>query len=112
MNNCNLSITPTVKFMNTIVPEVPSDKHLGFTIGNTSKDDIITNVVSDFLTKVNMVKRHFKLLPPDIMYRLFKQYCMPLYGCHLFDLSDNTINKFYVNWRKSVRYLLGPKNTL
>ena len=59
-----------------------------------------------------MVKSHFSLVPPETMYKLFKQFCMPLYGSTLWDLSDKSIDLFYVSWRKSVRYLLGlPRTT-
>jgi len=59
-----------------------------------------------------MVKSHFKYLPHDIMYMLFKTYCMPLYGCPLWDYSTKTIDKFYVSWRKSIRYILDiPRTT-
>ncbi len=59
-----------------------------------------------------MVKTHFKYLPSDIMYKLFKTYCMPLYGCPLWDFSNRIICKFYVSWRKAVRYILGlPRTT-
>ena len=46
------------------------------------------------------------------MYKLFKIYCMPLYGCTLWDFSSKVINKFYVAWRKAIRYILGlPRTT-
>ena len=53
-----------------------------------------------------MVRLNFKLIPPDACYRLFKTYCMPLYGTQLFDLSDPSMSKLYTEWRKSIRYLL------
>ena len=112
VNNCKMSVTPVVKFMDTVVPAVPNDKHLGFPIGDIKKVDVINRATADFVGRVNAVKSHFKYLPPDIMYRLFKQYCMPLYGCPLWDLSHKSIERFYVSWRKSIRFVLGlPRNT-
>jgi len=59
-----------------------------------------------------MVKTHFKCIPTDTMYFLFKTYCMPLYGSQLWDLSSPATNKFYVAWRKSIRYLFDlPRRT-
>ena len=52
-----------------------------------------------------MVKSHFKHLPVDTIYSLFKSYCMPLYGSLLWDLGSTAMNIFYVAWRKSTRHL-------
>ena len=89
-----------------------SDYHLGVPIGNITNEQIIRQSVNKFMTRVNMVKSHFSLVPPDTMYMLFKQYCMPLYGSTLWDLSDKSMELFYVSWRKSVRFLMGlPRTT-
>ena len=70
----------------------------------------MSHVTNDLLSKVNMIKTHFKWLPHDLMYELFKTYCMPLYGSYFCDLSSPSINKLYVAWRKSVRCLLKLPN--
>ena len=44
-----------------------------------SQDDIISHIINDFPVRVNMVKTHFICLSVDIMYFLFKTYCMPLW---------------------------------
>ena len=37
---------------------------------------------------------------------------MPLYGCTIWDLSKKCVNRFYVTWRNSMRFLLNlPYNT-
>ena len=46
---------------------VDNDKHLGYSVGNVKNDYIITQATNDFMARVNMVKSHFKLVPPDIM---------------------------------------------
>ena len=48
---------------------------------------------------------------PDIMYQLFKSYCMPLYGCSLWDYGSKGIEKFYVTWRKAIRYIFNVPRT-
>ena len=81
-------------------------------IGNISQDEIISRMINDFRTKVNMAKSHFKSLPIDVMYFLFKTYCMPLYGSQLCDISCTAIAKFYTAWRKAIRYILNlPRRT-
>ena len=99
-------------FMGKPITIVDNEKHLGYSIGNVKNEYIITQATNDFMARVNMVKSHFKLVPPDIMYKLCKTYCMPLYGCPLWDYSDKSICKFYVAWRKAVRSILRlPRRT-
>ena len=40
-----------------------------------------------------------------VKYRLFKSYCMSVYGSVLWDISSNGVNRFNVAWRKCVRKL-------
>jgi hypothetical protein len=105
--------TPEIKFMGGTIDATSYDKHLGNYIGNISQQDIIAHMTNDFRSRVNMVKTHFKWLPVDTIYTLFKAHCMPLYGCQLIDISlVGTISSFYVAWRKSIRYLLNiPRTT-
>ena len=43
---------------------------------------------------------------------LFRQFCMAMYGCPLWDLTSRYINKFYTVWRKAVRQIWKiPNNT-
>lgn len=97
---------PIISFMGKPIESVPWDKHLGYPVGNITDRQLMNNVISNFMSKVNMVRSHFKHVPYDIMYSMFKSYCMPLYGCPLWDYCSPQINMFYVAWRKSVRYIL------
>jgi len=97
---------PVINFMNGRIEVVKYDRHLGHLTGNISQDDIITSVINDFQRRVNMVRMHFKNLPSNVMYSIFKMYCMPLYGSQLFNLDCRGIQRFYVAWRKAVRYCL------
>ena len=55
---------------------------------------------------------HFKWLTTDIMYFIFKIYCMTLYGSQLCYLDYTAINRCYVTWHKDVRYFLHlPRTT-
>ena len=66
----------------------------------------------NFFTRVNMVNSHFKGLPVDVAYHLFKCFCMPLYGSQSWDLSSTAINSFFISWRKSIRRVLKlPRQT-
>ena len=103
INNLNCNISPNILLMGKPIETVLFDKHLGFPVGNVNSQYIINQAVNQFTAKVNMVVSHFKCLRYDIMYKLFKTYCMPLYGCPLWDYSAKSIGKFYVAWRKSIR---------
>ena len=95
-----------VSFMSDFIEAVPHDKHLGNMFGNVSQNELVANLINDFQRRVNMIKHHFKYLPSHIMYHIFKTYCMPLYGIQLLDLDSNVISRFYVAWRKAIRYSL------
>ena len=111
-NSCNIvDSPPVISFMNHPIDVVTFDKHLGYTIGMNVNENNISSVINDFLTKVNMVYFHFKHTPPNVIYNLFKTYCMPLYGCPLWDFSSKYFDRFCVTWRKAVRYLLQLPNT-
>ena len=87
---------PEISFMNEHIEVIRYDKHLGNCIGNISKDEIISGMINDFRTRVNMVKSHFKSLPIGMYFLfLFKTYCMPLYGSQLCDISCTAIAKCY-----------------
>ena len=59
-----------------------------------------------------MINSHFRGLPVDVAYSLFKCFCMPLYGSQTWDLSSTAINSFFISWRKSIRRLLKlPRQT-
>ncbi len=105
-NGIDNTAIPDIQFMGKSIAAVSWDKHLGFPIGKISNEQIMTDAVNDFMSRVNMVKSHFKQLPTNIMYHMFKTYCMPLYGCPLWDYSNRHIAKFYVAWRKAIRYIL------
>ena len=104
------SLQPTeapVHFMGGTIECVTSGTHLGSPIGNVDLDDVMDMAVKDFNQRVGMLRCHFKWLAPDMMYSLFKSFCMPLYGCVLWDFSHQSVEKFFIAWRKAVRALFG-----
>ena len=112
INNLKCNISSDVIFMDKVIEKVDYEHHLGFPIGNINSKCIVDLATKNFISKVNMVHSRFKCLRFDIIYKLFKTYCMPLYGCPLWDLSTKSISRFYVAWRKSVRQILNiPRTT-
>jgi hypothetical protein len=106
-NKTSLPPEAPVTFMGGIIEFVPSGTHLGSPIGNFSPEDVITTAVSDFHRRVGMLRGHFKWLHPTAKYALFKSFCMPLYGCVLWDYAHPSMERFHVAWRKAIRALLG-----
>ena len=97
--------------MNGKILQSNSEKHLGNIIGVGCNQKIIDDAVSDFYVRVNMVMSHFSHVASHVRYKLFKTYCMSLYGCQLWEYQSKVTNIFYVAWRKSVRRILGVPYT-
>ena len=92
---------------------VDSFSHLGHIItSNLSDTADITNRRNTFVGQVNSVLCFFNNLNSSIKYKLFQSYCMSVYGCELWSLSNDKINDLCIAWRKSLRRVWGlPYNT-
>ena len=95
-----------VKFEGKYIDVVQHDVHLGCLVGNVDKRMRIHVGIKEFISKSTMLKCHFRCLPVDVMYSLFKTHCMPLYSSVIWDLTHDSIEMFYTAWRKSIRSLL------
>ena len=81
--------------------------HLGNVIDtckNATKN-VINNATNDFIKRVNVIIAQFRSVFSSTKYKLFKTFCMPMYGCELWDFSSKYTELFYVAWRKSIRLL-------
>lgn len=93
-------------FMGGSVDQVAYERHLGFRFGNSTKGQWVDDLCKQMIIKANMLKAHFVTLPYDVMYALFKTYCMPLYGVQMLDFEDRTAEKLFLTWRKCIRSIL------
>ena len=110
-NFCETNDKEHVMLNSTYVQCESSACHLSTIIGKNVDLENIQSV-HEFVANVSKLKAHFGKSSTFIKYRLLKAYCMPLYGCTLWDLSKKCVNRFYVTWRKSMRLLLNlPYNT-
>ena len=101
-----------VNFMGGVIEEVEVEKHLGIPLGVVSQRDRVDSLCREMTVKTNMIVSHFKLLPTNISYMLFKSHAMPLYGSQLIDLSSPDVERLYTSWRKCIRLLLNlPRRT-
>ena len=48
----------------------------------------------------------FRYAHDNIKYKLFKTFCMSLYGALFWDLGSKNTASFYVTWRKCIRQLM------
>lgn len=95
----------------TIISSIQTELHLGNTVGKTYNSENISNCIRNFNSKVNKLVATFSNCDFKVKYKLFKTYCMPLYGSQLWDLSSNEMDKFYVTWRKAIRRVLNVPYT-
>ena len=81
--------------------------HLGNVIGTCKRatKNVINNATNDFIKRVNVINDQFRSVFCSTKYKLFKTFCMPMYGCELWDFSSKYTEIFYVAWRKSIRLL-------
>jgi hypothetical protein len=92
---------------------VDSFAHLGHIITNQLTDNAdITQRQTDFVRQVNNVLCFFSKQKSCVKYRLFRSYCMAMYGCELWSLSNDQLNDLCLSWRKSLRRIWRlPHNT-
>ena len=93
------------------IPNVLNDKHLGNWIGLDKQNKSIDACVSELYINTNLLLSQFARCNVDVKYRLFKSYCMCLYGSQLWDFSNSSCNRLYTAWRKCIRRLFGIPNT-
>ena len=79
--------------------------HLGSCIGPKLDNKDVKHVSNNFCVAFNSLMSIFGNLKCQLKYRLFKTYCMPLYGSVLWDLFHHSVEYFCTQWRKSIRKL-------
>ena len=85
--------------------------HLGNSLSTNSDQIMVDNTVCYFIQMFNYLMASFRYCDTDIKYRLFKSFCMSLYGCVMWNMSDIYVERFYVTWRKCIRRLLSVPPT-
>ena len=101
----NVKNVGTINFEGVKIVNSKTENHLGNIVGPHCNLDNIIKSKRDLIIRNNEVFQRFKFVKHNVLYYLFKTYCMSLYGCQLWDVSGNDIKIFYVAWRKSIRML-------
>ena len=79
--------------------------HLGCLIGPNSFRKSLERHINKFYSEVNLLMAQFGKAFASSRHKLFKSYCMSCYGSQLWDFSSNEVDKFFVAWRKAIRFL-------
>lgn len=96
-----------VLFQGVTLRPSSAEIHLGMFFGPSVMQKKIQGMVNDLYKRTNILLSQFRFASLDVKYRLFKSYCMSLYGYQGLDLSSAYIDDIYVAWRRCVRKLLG-----
>ena len=86
--------------------------HLGNIIGKDSHKKRISDGISEFNKRLNVLLLTFSHCHSSVKYHLFKTFCMPLYGSQLWDLTLKESQRLYTAWYKAVRriYKISPRS--
>lgn len=94
---------PPVPFCGINVSISDSAIHLGHRIDPKCRDIAVTEAVNDLYRRTNILMNKFGHCSPDLRYKLFKTYCMSVYGSNLWNYDSNAPSLFHCAWRKCVR---------
>ena len=96
----------SLEFQGRIIPVCTSEKHVGNLVGTDPEivHTVIRNACNDMYSRLNLLLRQFKSLDRIILYKLFNNFCLSLYGSQLWKISSSKIMEpLYIAWRKCVR---------
>ena len=111
-DNGDAIIHQSIEFDGQIINAQSHDVHLGHIIGNNTRGLSIQKAKDDLIIQINVLTSYFRHAYVDTKYRLFKTFCMSMYGCVLWDLQSKSVNMFHTAWRKCIRRLYGlPSRT-
>ena len=84
--------------------------HLGHIIGVNTKMKVIDQAINTFNVALYSILNTFQHANVTVKYKLFKSFCMPLYGSVLWVFESREILQFYTEWRKAIRRLFNLSN--
>ena len=88
-----------------------SSSHLhisGHIVTNQLIDNVdIMNRRNNCVGQVNSVSFCLSKLNASVRYKLFQSYCMSIYGCELWSLTNDKIDDLCISWRRSLRRIFG-----
>ena len=96
-----------VEMQSEEIPIVKYAKHLGNFIGKEALEKQVNMAINDMYFRTNILMSKFRKCHYNVKYKLFKSYCMSVYGSALWNFEKvKVVEKFLIAWRKCVRRLL------
>ena len=89
-----------------VIPISNGEKHLGNYIGQDSAAIRMEKLVQDLYISTNKLFDKFKFVELDTLYFLFRAYCTSFYGSVILDYDSPLMERLFIAWRKSIRFLL------
>ena len=96
----SLSANSSFSFGGKTIDVAQIEQHLGYLIGTDSDVSQIQQTIGQLNGNVNLLMAQFSRTNIDIKYKLFKSFCMSVYGSPLWNYSDKVCEVLYVAWRK------------
>ena len=109
--NVSLSDISPIYLNGTPVTVVNKHEHLGNYISTNIYDRNIISNVCDFYQRSNSVISDFGICDSETLDKIHSTFCMHMYGCELWNITDSDVGKFYVAWRKVKRRIWKLPNT-
>ena len=104
---------PQLVFNGVKIDKHDSVIHLGHLLKckPRSPGGILSKIKSDFSLSVNMFIANFGYISTEVKSKLFNQFCMPLYGIVLGDITSQEAHDLHVAWKVACRRVmrLGPR---
>ena len=89
------------------VKVVTKEVHLGNVLSTVGAKIDMENAINDMKGRTVAIVNNFNNISFKSKTVLFNSQCTALYGCQLWDLGDENVDRLCTTWRKCVRYLLG-----
>ena len=104
-----------VNFQGNTIPQVKSETLVGHLMSNSPhmQERRVSQACKTLIVQFNLLSVKLGFCSPEVLYSLFQNYCVSLYGCQLWDYSNESVlTSVYVTWRKCVRNIFSiPYNT-
>ena len=78
--------------------------HLGNNIEFNMERDNLSKSKNEFVSKITRISATFSYADTEVLYKLLKSYCMPLYGCVLRQLKLSQVSRLHCPSMLNTRY--------
>ena len=95
-----------VNFQGNTIRQVKSETHVDHLMSNSPhiQERRVSQACKTLIGQFNLLSVKLGFCSPEVLYSLFQNYCMSLYGCQLWDYSNESVlASVFVTWRKCVR---------